>query len=413
MRCKPILCLLLLCTAVYAAPGGAETPTGPSGLPGPFDAVMEKVPSQGTNLGKKVNSPHSDFGPIICPDGVSLYFTSDRPGGMGGQDVWVSRREKGSWTKARNLGPPINTPGDEGADSFSISEDALYFTACDRDGGLGGCDIYVSYRLGEKWSNPENLGPPINTEHNDSNASISSDGDFIIFTSDRPGGLGGQDLWIAKRGEKIRKLMPGFETSGRWQEPENLGPNVNTEDWDGVGFIMPDNRTLYFSSRGRGGFGLADIFRSLRLEDGFGEAENMGEIINTPRDDIYFTQPGSGDLAYYSSDRAGGLGMEDIYSIPIPLLIPKRTLVIIRGKIMDEAGSPIMANASAVLPETSEVLARVNSDPETGAYQLIVQEERVTIEVKKPGHKPYRETVQVRQQTTCAMVNRDIKLSKK
>ncbi|HUT55621.1 MAG TPA: hypothetical protein VM658_19685 [bacterium] len=403
----------LLAGVVLVSMSAGRGEEGESGgkLPNPFGAPAAESTSESTDLGAAVNSASSDFGPIISPDGNELYFTSDRPGGLGGQDVWVSRRVDGEWQQAENLGRPINTPDSEGPDSFSISESALYFTACDRELGQGGCDIYVSFRLKNgKWSEPDNLGPPVNTRYNDSNASISSDGSLLIFTSDRPGGLGGADLWMARRGEVIRKLLPGFSTAGRWEEPVNLGPNVNTPDWDGVGFLMPDNQTLYFSSRGRGGQG-ADVFRSVLTDGAWEPARSMGGIINTPRDDIYFTLPGSGDLAYFSSDQSGGLGQEDIYSIPIPLLIPKTCMVVLRGKVEDAAsGAPIKASVQVVDPATSRVIGRAESNPESGDYQLVVQVERVRLEVASESHQSYSELVEVGGGQAMSMVTRDIKL---
>ncbi len=401
-----ILSLAALLPAFSEQPAG-----GGAKLPNPFGAPPTDDLDQATNLGGAVNSAASDFGPIISPDGNALYFTSDRPGGLGGQDVWVSYREGGEWGEAKNLGAPINTEDDEGPDSFSLSENALYFTACNRPGGLGKCDLYVSFNLGGRWTRPENLGAPVNTEHNESNASISSNGETLVFASDRPGGLGGTDLWYAKRGEMMKKLIPGFSTQGRWEGPANLGPGVNTSDWDGVGFLMPDNETLYFSSRGRGGSGLADIFRSSYLDGAWTEAENVGDIINTTRDDIYFTLPGSGELAYFSSDRSGGLGMEDVYSIPIPLLVPKCRMVIIRGSVSDEeSGSPLAARVSVKDPATSRVVAEVESNPDSGAFQVIVELERLEIQVSEKGHSDYSEKVEIEEGENCAMLTRSIKL---
>lgn len=408
-----LFCMCWFFTSLDQAAGEDKRAERPR-LPNPFSEPPKDNENKATNLGIEINSSNSDFGPIISPDGNHLYFTSSRPGGKGGQDVWISKRENGEWQPAQNLGPPINTAGDEGPDSFSLSENALYFTACDREYGEGGCDLYVSFKLKSgKWSIPENIGPPVNTKHNESNASISSDGDFIIFTSDRPDGLGGTDLWIANRGQMIKKLRPGFSTAGRWEEPKNLGPGINTPDWEGVGFLMPDNQTLYLSSRGRGGSGLADIFRSVLRDGKWGRAENMGDIVNTTRDDIYFTLPGSGDLAYFSSDMAGGHGMEDIYSIPIPLLIPKTRMVVLRGKVEDaKTGAPLQAMVKIIDPVSSEVLAQVESG-QNGAFQLVVQVERLQIEVVCDTHECYKETVEVDPNEAMAMVNRDIKLSPK
>ncbi len=335
-------------------------------LGGVFEQVKTGVENRAVNLGEAVNSNSADFGPIISADGNRLFFTSDRPGGLGGQDFWVSERIRGQWTKARNLGPPVNTKDDEGPDSFSIFEDALYFTACNRADGHGGCDLYMTRETETGWSKPVNLGSRINSKYNEANASVSSDGNLLIFASDRPGGRGGYDLWMSKR--KTSRL--GHK---RFCKPENLGPGVNTSEWEGVGFLHSDNRTLYFSSTGRGGSGKADIFLS-RLKDGeWTDARNIGAIINTPRDDIYFTLPGSGELAYFSSNMRGGIGEEDIYSIEIPLLMPKKRFFLLQGVIRDkDTGEPVRARVEAMDPETSKTLVMANSSPKSGLYQILL-----------------------------------------
>ena len=405
---------VLVLVLAFSSARGEKPGAGEPKLPNPFGQTPAAAERQSANLGPKVNSKAADFGPIIAPDGNALFFTSDRPGGLGGQDVWVVSRVNGVWQKAQNLGAPINTPGDEGPDCFSLSENALYFTACDREFGQGKCDIYASFKIKDKWSTPENLGPPINTKDNASNASISSNGDFIIFTSDRPGGLGGADLWISHRGEMIHKLLPGFSTAGRWEEPVNLGPHINTPDWDGVGFLMPDNQTLYFSSRGRGGAGGADIFRSVLKNGAWSPAENMGDIINTPGDDVYFTLPGSGDLAYFSSDMSGSLGQQDIYSIPIPLLIPKSQLVVVRGRVKDAATDrPLSASVKVIDPATAQKVMEVSSNPKTGEFQVVVQLERIRLVIAIPNYAAYEETFEVSPDQAMAMVTKEIKLSQK
>jgi len=405
----------LLCVLLAVAVSAGQNKEGPSSFmpsPAKTDDLRD---TKATNLGGNVNSGSSDISPIISPDGNALFFTSDREGGQGGQDVWVSHRENGKWKPAQNIGPPINTSGNEGPDCFSPSEHALYFTACDREeDSRGGCDIYVSFKFDGRWSKPQNLGPPLNTEHNEMNASVSPDGEFIIFTSDRPGGKGGADLWMAERGDKMGKLMPGFETEGRWKEPRNLGPAINTTEWDGVGFLMPDKETLYFSTQGRGGKGGADIFRSTYKNGEWTEAENMGSIINTARDDIYFTLPGSGDLAYFSSDMAGGLGREDIYSIPVPCLIPTSKLVIIRGQVIDaQTGEPVKATIKVSDPATAQEVAEVRSTTGTGSYRVVVKLARMKVTVIHEDHESYTETIEVEEDKPVTVLEKKIKLSSK
>jgi hypothetical protein len=209
-------------------------------------------------------------------------------------------------------------------------------------------------------------------------------------------------------------LMPGFATEGRWEEPVNLGPNINTPDWEGVGFLMPDKQTLYFSSRGRGGLGLADIFRSTIQDGKWTEAKNMGDIINTTRDDLYFTLPGSGDLAYFSSDSQGGLGGEDIYSISIPLLVPSAKLVVIRGEVKDAgSGAPVKAVVKVLDPSTDREVAQVTSNPETGKYEVVVKLERVRLEVQSEGRRSYSETFEVEGQGAMTTISKEILLQSK
>jgi len=385
---------LVLAAAILAAVLGVAASLARESEPGGnvFQEPESEAESKGVNLGPNVNSEYSDFGPVISADGNFLYFTSDRPGGQGGQDFWVSERKNGVWQPAKNLGPPVNTPGDEGPDVFSISEDALYFTACNRQDSLGGCDIYMTRKTKTGWSNPVNLGRPINSEANEVNASIDATGAVLVFASDRKGGRGDYDLYISRRVKNPLGFVPLVPSRFPWGTPKNLGPAVNTPAWEGVGFLAPDGKTLYFSSTGRGGYGKADIFKSTGDGANWSEAENMGDVINTPRDEIYFTLPGSGELAYFSSDMRGGLGREDIYSISLPFLMPKRVVYVIRGLVKDsKTGAGVAAKLSLTDPQTKKDLAYTESDPDTGVYRLIVCSHEANLEVKAKKYQPYSE----------------------
>ncbi len=379
-------------------------------MEGVFYRIETGVENRAVVLEDEVNSSASDFGPIISADGNRLFFTSDRPGGYGGQDFWISDRIRGRWTKARNLGPPVNTAEDEGPDSFSIFEDALYFTACNRPGGYGACDIYMTQETEEGWTRPRNLGLKVNTRHNEANASISADGMMLIFASDRPGGLGDYDLWMSER----KKSRLG---TIQWSKPVNLGQNVNTPMWEGVGFLHSDNVTLYFSSTGRGGFGKADIFRS-RLKDGkWTAAKNMGDIINTPRDDIYFTLPGSGELAYFSSNMRGGFGQEDIYSIEIPLLMPKNKLFLVQGSIVDkDSGEPVCAKLEAKEPGSEKTIATAESGSSDGRYQILIigrpgeDSVKVSLKIACEGYLDLEEMVELSAEEKQMILTKDFSL---
>lgn len=279
---------------------------------------LSQVPAEeAVNLGPVVNSQGRDYAPFVSADGNTLYFASDREGGLGGQDIWISRRgPDGHWGPPSNPGSPLNSPGNEGPDTLSADGRVLYLTACQRPDGLGACDLYLS-QLGPDgaWSQPQNLGPPVNGRYNEANASLSLDGRNLYFVSIRPAGLGGWDIWASHL------------TDSGWSEPENLGPKVNTPGNEFIAFIHPNGEELYFSSDGLGGFGGADIFYTSKTPGGWNDPVNLGPVINTPANDMYFTIPAAGDLLYLSSNRADSLGKEDIYSVAMPLVLNRLKLI--------------------------------------------------------------------------------------
>ncbi len=297
------------------------------------------LPKEAWNLGGVVNTRYSDFGPIVSADGNALFFTSDREGGYGGQDIWVSRRgPAGKWGTPVNIGRPINSQLNEGPDTFSVDEQVMYLTGCNREDGLGQCDIYVSYRVSEnEWSEAENLGPKINSRFNDANATLSLDQKTIYFVSTRPG-QGGYDIWTSTKDER-----------GNWTDARNLGTKINTSLNEVYAFIHADGKSLYFASDGHGGLGATDMFRTQLGPGGWDEPVNLGPIINTPDKDYYFTIPASGDLAYFSSDRGNTVGQEDLYAVPVPLVVQPEGVTLVRG---------IVADISTCAPSTK--------DPKTG-----------------------------------------------
>jgi Tol biopolymer transport system component len=179
-----------------------------------------------TNLGPIVNTSSGDWHPSISADGLSLYFNSNRPGGYGGYDLWVTTRETTDdpWGAAVNLGPTVNSSRDEVAPSISADGLSLYFSDPfnPRPGGYGSTDIWVTTRATteDDWGTPVNLGPPVNTLADEIVSSISPDGlqlYFCDYQAQRPGGLGSFDLWVTTRAT----------TDDDWGTPVNLGPKLS------------------------------------------------------------------------------------------------------------------------------------------------------------------------------------------
>lgn len=267
------------------------------------------------NIGREINSEWDDYAPVLNANEDILIFTSRRKEGNTNQnvdldnkpfeDVFISRKKDGVWTRAENIGPPINTPYHDSNLAFSADGETL-FLYTDENGG----DIYYSERQPDgKWGQPKPLPGIINSSFEEKSISISADERTLYFSSNRPGGYGGLDIYMATKDAK-----------GEWSSVKNLGPKINTEYDDDGPFIDYDNKTLYFSSKGRKGMGGFDIFKSVFDEktNEWSEPENLGYPINTPDNDIYYVSTRDGKRAYYSSVREDGLGYDDIYMITIP-----------------------------------------------------------------------------------------------
>jgi hypothetical protein len=209
------------------------------------------------NLGPAVNSSADDRGSSISADGLELYFMSTRPGGYGSYDIWVARRATtdDDWGEPVNLGPNVNTSADDGDPCILADGLSLYF-ASKRPGGEGGMDVYVTTRArkNDDWGIAMSSGLTLNSPSNDGPSWISADGLVIFFHSDRPGGYGSDDLYVARR---QTEFFP-------WARCMNLGPTINSSASDYAPSISTDGLTLYFSSNRPGGLGgsYADIYQA-------------------------------------------------------------------------------------------------------------------------------------------------------
>ncbi len=211
-----------------------------------------------TNLGATVNSSVRDREPSISADSLSLYFSSERPGGHGNHDIWITELQTTRqmtelvWDTPINLGPPINTPSNDAHPSISLNGLTLFF-ASDRLGGYGERDLWVTTRsaTSEPWSEPVNLGPTVNSSSDEAGPSISDDGLMLFYRSQKPGTYGLEDIWFSKRAT----------IENDWDTPVHPGPPVNTTASDSSPNISADGSILYFHSPRAGGLGDYDLWQ--------------------------------------------------------------------------------------------------------------------------------------------------------
>ncbi|WP_299218685.1 OmpA family protein [uncultured Aquimarina sp.] len=315
-------------------------------------------------LMKSLNSSNDDYFPMVNPSATKLYFTSKRGsrfGNPGKEDLYTVNLYEGGIGEAQLLPDPLNSINNEGSSTFTGDGQMLVFTRCDSPDGIGGCDLYTSSLYGETWETPRNMGVTINSLKWDSQPSVSADGSKLIFSSQRKGGYGGADLYISFKNE-----------SGEWSVPENLGDRINTSSEDKSPFLAPDGRTLYFSSSGHGGYGKTDMFKTVYIDGQWSQPINMGNVINTLYDDLYFTTSASGDYAFFASEKPGGVGGLDIYQIGLPPDMKPTATTIVTGTVWDQFQKPITANIIIQDLSTGDYIANTLSNSKTGQYMVIL-----------------------------------------
>jgi Tol biopolymer transport system component len=288
---------LLITTAITMALATSEAALGAN------DSVVFGEP---VNLGPAINTANGEGSPKVSANGLELYFNSNRPGGSGGQDLWVSRRESpdAPWEPATNLGPVVNSAANEGAPSISSDGLELYFHdwGAHRPGGAGETDVWLSRRasVDDPWGEPVNLGE-VNSSANDGTPEISADMLELYFESERPGGFGSDDIWV------VRRDAP----DGAWGTPENLGQAINTSEWEHCPSISADGLTLFFDLRIPGDL---VVTQRASTSDPWDPPVNLG---HEESDHWASSVTKTGDMLYFSANRPGGQGEGDIWQVPI------------------------------------------------------------------------------------------------
>lgn len=329
-----------------------------------------KFESRPENLGRAINSRYDEIMPIISPDGKTLFFDrKDHPsntGSMVNDDIWyVEQQSSGSWSNAVNMGSPLNNQGHNFLTAISPDGNtALLGNVYESDGSMSS-GLSVASRKAGGWAFPKKL--VIRNYYNNNKYSefhMGAGGKTVVMTIQRNDSYGGKDLYVSfKNGD------------GTWSEPKNLGGTVNSAATEMSPFLAADGKTLYFSSDGFAGYGSKDMYMTKRLDNSWkrwSEPQNLGPMINSANWDAYYSVPASGEYAYFSSEN-NSIGKTDIFRIKLPQELRPDPVVLIRGKVLDkETKKPIEANIIyETLSDGKEIGVAVSS-PETGEYTIVL-----------------------------------------
>jgi outer membrane protein OmpA-like peptidoglycan-associated protein/tetratricopeptide (TPR) repeat protein len=320
-------------------------------------------------LSDTVNTFMLQYFPVLTADQQELIFTRRLGNDMNKdfEDIVVSRKnEKGQWTKPISISKHINTPFNEGTCTISADGRKLIFTSCMGRDGFGSCDLFESFKVGNEWSEPVNLGAQVNTTEWESQPSLSADGRTLYFVSDRRGGYGRRDIWVSFQSEK-----------GEWTKAKNAGKEINTVYDEISPFIHVNNRVLYFASNGLTGMGGNDIYYSEKDSiNNWTKPVNLGVPINNHEDQFSLFITADGKKGYYSHEETAtsGQSTSKIYEIEIPEENQvKYRSNYVKGTIRDkETRAPLSAKVELINIETNERESLVTSDSITGSYLIVL-----------------------------------------
>ncbi|HNP06973.1 MAG TPA: OmpA family protein [Cyclobacteriaceae bacterium] len=323
-------------------------------------------------LDESVNSDYSELNPLLSPDGKTLYFSRrNHPENIGGvkdkEDIWYSElSEDGTWSLAKNMGTKFNNENPNFINAVSATPDGksviiLLGNKYQKDGKMT-AGVSVSDNLSGTWSTPKPLEIENDYNFNEkANYFMANTRTALLMSVEREDSRGDRDLYVSFQ-----------KNDSLWSTPLNLGDALNTAGEESAPFLASDNKTLYFSSNGFSGYGGSDVYMTKRLDDtwtNWSEPENMGPDINSELNDLFFNIPSTSDYAYYSREVA--IDNADVYRVKLPVFMSPEPIVIVRGKLIDaKTGEPISAKIIyEKLPDGTEV-GVAHSDPETGEYEI-------------------------------------------
>lgn len=327
-----------------------------------------------TKLDKTVNSIYPEFGPLLSPDGRILYFSRRYdPKNMGGredvEDIWYSELDSVTkhWKEAKNMGIPLNNKEPNFINSISPDGNTVLLGNSYYKDGTMDDGVSISHRTATGWTFPERLEIEEDENVNDkANFFLSNSQKVLLMSVERKGDTkGDRDLYVS---------FPKADST--WTKPLNLGSVVNTSGTEAAPFLAADDKTLYFTSDGFGGYGGSDIYVSRRLDDSWkrwSEPENLGPVINTPFDESYFSLSASGDKVYFTSTGSKE-GDQDMYTLSLPEMLKPSPVVFVKGRVLDSKTKQPLPGVNIYFEnlDSATVDGIAHSHPVTGEYGIVL-----------------------------------------
>ena len=333
-------------------------------------AMSEQQQIRTMSISGEVNSFATQYFPSLTLDETQLLFTARRSlDYRSDEDLYISYRsaEDSPWGFPEPLPSSINSSGNEGTATLSSDGRMLIFTACQRPDGFGSCDLYISHYNNGSWEAAKVLNSPINTNHWESQPSLSLDGRELYFSSDRPGGKGRKDLWYSAQ-----------DSSGNWQKPQNMGPSINTFMDEISPFIHANHSSLYFSSNGHVGLGGFDIFLSEKDQDQWLKARNLGYPLNDWHNQVSLVVNRRGNTAYYTHEEAQSSGLQKgyLYKVILPMSAQmSRRAPLLKGTVRDAiSNAPLVASLELFVLGKARSTYQIQSEPTAGSYAIVLPE---------------------------------------
>ncbi len=343
-------------------------------------SMQNPLPFNPMNVGSGINTKDPEYYPTLTIDNKTMLFTrlinDERVEHYHKQeDFFISIYDTVNqiWGQSTPMPSNINSAFNEGAPSISADGRSLIFVACeDQSGnqnygegrnGKGSCDLFISKKLGSRWTNPINLPGNVNSFSWESQPSLSADGKTLYFIRKvaKKDGRPNSDIFMSVLDEK-----------GQWSTPVRLPDNINTPEQEESVLIHPDGKTLYFSSRGHLGMGGLDIYVSHKNANGnWSDPQNAGYPINTFADENSLMVSANGDMAYFASNREGGYGDLDIYSFTMPNELKPTKTIYFEGVVFDANSSkPIPGHFELINLNTNELVIISDADKITGEFMV-------------------------------------------